>query len=83
GSLSVVTADLFNWNPDQPVDVICNLKSLQGFPAEDQRTLAARFYDWLTPGGYCLVQTQNVQGEARDILEGAFLDVGFFLRGEK
>jgi hypothetical protein len=83
GQLTVVVGDMFAWAPDAPLDAIFNIKSFQGFPPEDQRTLAIRFYGWLAPGGICLVQTQNVQGSERDLLEGAFVQAGFFLHGEK
>jgi hypothetical protein len=79
GSLEVVNAAFLDYEPDEPFDALFNIDAFQGFAPDTQRRLARRFYDWLSPGGFCLIQTRNVDGERREHLEAAFTDAGFCL----
>lgn len=81
GRLNVLTENLFTHTPVESYDAIFSIRSFQGFPPEERGRLAARFYEWLSPGGFCLVEAINLEGERRESLESAFLRAGFFQRG--
>lgn len=77
GTWEVVCADFFNHQPAELYDALFNINSFQGFPPEVQHELAARFFSWLSPGGLCQIQTQNVAARQRGRLEFPFLEAGF------
>lgn len=81
GQLTVLTEDLFSHTPPACYDALFSIRSFQGFPRKKQVHLAARLYEWLRPGGFCLIETMNVGGEHRTALESAFLRAGFFEQG--
>lgn len=75
GVLRSVNADLFRHEPQAQHDVIASIRAFQGFEACDRDELARRFFDWLSPGGLCVVETINVG--AQRSLQRTFVDAGF------
>jgi hypothetical protein len=69
GRLSVVNADLFEYEPDQPFHLIASRRSYRGFPPVHRQELARRFHHWLHPGGLAFVQMHNTHHE-RDEIRG-------------
>lgn len=62
-------------------DCILNIRSFQGLPSDSLNKASRTFYTALREGGHALFDTQNVQGDSRDVLEDALLAVGFTLPG--
>jgi hypothetical protein len=80
GSLTVLTADIFGYRPEQPFQLVVSQNSIQGFPEQDQIRLAERFFDWLDPGGFCLVETaMGRNNEFCNRLNRIFQSVGFVI----
>lgn len=75
GRLSVVTADLFAYEPDQPFDAIFSRRAYQGLPLDRREELARRFYRWLQPRGTAFVEMLNIR--ERRPFEGPFHAAGF------
>lgn len=61
------------------VDVIFNIKSIQGLPAESMCKALRSHVTALRSGGLAFFDTMNVQGERRDELETSLVDGGFYL----
>ena len=76
GCVSIITADLFNYEPSQPFDAIFSRRAYQGLPLDRREELARRFYRWLRPGGIALVEMINIRVE-RESFEGPFRAAGF------
>jgi hypothetical protein len=70
-----VSADLFRHKPPMPYDVIVSVKAFQGFDELRREALARRFFDWLSPGGLCFVETMNVVFQKE--IEAPFRAAGF------
>ena len=60
-------------------DVIINARAIQGLALDDLHAVARGHHAALRPGGYAILDTQNVQGAGRDRLEGALQDAGFLV----
>lgn len=78
GQLAVIDADLFEYSPQQLYGVIYSDRAWQGFADEDREALVRRFFQWLSPGGVCLVGTVNLYGNQTEA-EQPFRDAGFFV----
>jgi hypothetical protein len=76
GCLSIITSDLFTYEPSQPFDAIFSRRAYQGFPLERREELARRFFRWLRPGGLAFIETMNVFRE-RERFESPFRAAGF------
>jgi hypothetical protein len=61
------------------LDFVLNIKSFQALQASSMRRAAAVFFAALRPGGHAFFDTQNVQGEYRNVLEDALLAAAFHL----
>ena len=77
GSLTAELHDFRTNFRSEAFDLILNMKSFQGFPAEDLPRIAATHAAALKPGRTAYFDTMNVQGERRDVLEQALTDGGF------
>lgn len=75
GQISIVVADLFGYEPEQPFDAIFSRRACQGLPPDRRQELAGRFYSWLRPGGAAFVQMHNIRD--RQPFEEPFRSVGF------
>jgi hypothetical protein len=76
GSLSIVTADLFTFEPEQPFHAIFSRRAYQGLPPDRREELARRFFRWLRPGGLAFVETLNLRGAFKPF-EEPFRAAGF------
>jgi hypothetical protein len=76
GSLSVVNADLFAFEPERPFHAIFSRRAYQGFPLDRRKELARRFFRWLQPGGIAFVEMLNIHHD-RNPFEGPFRSAGF------
>ncbi len=61
------------------VDAIFNIKSIQGLSQSSMASASRSHFAALRPGGVAFFDTMNVQGERRDQLEDALVDVGFYV----
>jgi hypothetical protein len=77
GSVLVLQEDIFQHQPEKPYHAISSIRALQGFRPEQQLCLARLFFDWLLPGGRCIVETMNMVAH-RHSIEARFLEAGFF-----
>jgi hypothetical protein len=75
GCLSIITADLFTYEPTQPFDAIFSRRAYQGFSLDRREGLARRFFRWLAPGGFAFVEMLNISD--REPFEGPFRAAGF------
>lgn len=64
--LEFVRADLRNWYPDAPVDVLVSNATLQWVP--EHLDLLPRFVSWLRPGGWFAMQVPDNFGEPSHVL---------------
>lgn len=76
GTISIVNADLFCYEPAQPIHAIFSRRAYQGFPLDLRQELARRFYRWLRPGGTAFVEMHNIIRD-RSPFEDPFRAVGF------
>jgi hypothetical protein len=60
-------------------DVVVNRRAFQGLSLSAKRSAARHFFTALRPGGAAMIDTVNVQGPARDVLEDSLRDAGFFI----
>jgi len=77
GKLSLVTADIQDWNPSEPFDVIYDDRLAMLLPPEDLPALALDYSHWLDACGICILHTINMNTAARLPLESAFMAAGF------
>jgi hypothetical protein len=75
GCLSIITADLFTYEPKQPFDAIFSRRAYQGLPLDRREELARRFFRWLRPGGIAFVEMINIR--EREAFESPFRAAGF------
>ena len=75
GSLAIVTADLFAFEPEQPFHAIFSRRAYQGLPLDRRAELARRFFRWLQPGGLAFVEMLNIRD--RQPFEDPFRAAGF------
>jgi SAM-dependent methyltransferase len=81
GELTALVHDFRQPFPEPDFDCILNIRSFQGLPPESLTAAARVFFAALRPGGHAFFDTQNVQGEWRDVLEDALLEAGFVIPG--
>lgn len=80
GQVTAIAPDLFTHTPEQPYDLVYVQRVFQSLTAPQQVTMARRFFDWLRPGGICVVPTWSVVWDGTDAvlaLEQPFRDAGF------
>lgn len=66
--LEVVEADLREWRPPAPIDVLVSNATLQWVP--DHRAFLPDLVGWLAPGGWLAVQVPGNYGEPAHVLLG-------------
>ena len=83
GALVVAEHD-FVLNPvDEKFDVVINSLAYQGLSPHGMITAARHFYTALRPGGACVIDTINVQGNRRNLIEDCLIAAGFFIPFQK
>jgi hypothetical protein len=75
GSVSIIAADLFAFDPEHRFDAIFSRRAYQGLPLDSREELARRFFRWLLPGGFAFVETINLREQ--ETFEGPFRAAGF------
>jgi hypothetical protein len=85
GHLTLVTADIREWEPDAPIDAIYDDRTLPVLPTGERPEIAARYYRWLSADGVAVCHTSNLgggmgepdAGKWIDVYEDAFRKAGF------
>lgn len=79
GRFDVAEHDFTNSPPTGVFDVVINCRAFQGLSPSVMTAGARNFFAALRPGGVAFIDTINVQGRTRDVLEDSLIDAGFFL----
>jgi hypothetical protein len=79
GSFSVVEQDFTHERPDDTFDVVINCRAFQALSSSAMRAAADHFYAALRPGGAAIVDTMNVQGNNRSVIEDHLIAAGFYI----
>lgn len=82
GSLTLVTADILDWETDLPFDALYDDRLTMVLPRERWGEVAAKYRKLLRPDGLCVVETINLSGWDGDMsmrtdFEAAFTSAGF------
>jgi hypothetical protein len=84
GSLSMITADLLEWDSPEPFDLIYDDRFMMILPQSDWPEMGRRYYRWLSTEGICIVETINLCGlmgddisATRTPFEDAYTEAGF------
>lgn len=64
---------------EQSFDVVINVRAYQGLSSNRMKEAATVFYQALKPGGSIIIDTINIQGEFRSIIENILIESGFYL----
>jgi len=68
-----------NLDTDDLYNVIINRQSFNGFTPQEMEKIARVYENALEEGGTLIIDTLNIQGSKRTIIENALLKVGFFI----
>lgn len=79
GCFDVAEHDFTTGAPTGVFDVVINCRAFQGLSPSAMAAAARHFFAALRPGGAAIIDTINVQGGRRDLLEASLIDAGFFL----
>lgn len=79
GNFAVIEHDFTMGPPHGLFDVVVNCRAFQGLSPPAMRAAAKHFFAALRPGGAAIIDTMNVQGRARDMIEDSLIDAGFFI----
>lgn len=95
GSLTIITADILEWEAPEPVDAIFDDRLAMLLTDDACPILAQKYYHWLSEQGICFLHTINLGGtigqdvsDRRTPFENAFTTAGFqsfephYLRGK-
>ncbi|MBK7198612.1 MAG: class I SAM-dependent methyltransferase [Myxococcales bacterium] len=83
GSFVARRQDFTRDPPDGGFDVVINCRAFSQLPPDVQRRAARSFERGLRPAGHLIIDTLNVQGDERTILEDSLLEAGFFIPGQE
>jgi SAM-dependent methyltransferase len=75
--------DFLETHPEGLFDVIVNQRAFSQLEPAAQNAAARNFERSLRPNGHLIVDTLNVQGDARNELESCLLQAGFFIPGHE
>lgn len=79
GQLDVAEHDFTTGAPNGVFDVMINRRAFQGLSASAMLQGARNFFAALRPGGVAIIDTMNVQGDLRNVIEDSLATAGFFL----
>jgi hypothetical protein len=79
GRFDVTEHDFTTGTPTGVFDVVINCRAFQGLSPSAMTVAARHFFAALRPGGAAIIDTINVQGRARDVLEDTLMAAGFFV----
>ena len=83
GTLAVAEHDFTQGPADGRFDVVINCRAFQGLSSSAMVEAAKHFYAALRPGGACIIDTMNVQGDRRNLIEDSLLAAGFYIPFQK
>jgi 2-polyprenyl-3-methyl-5-hydroxy-6-metoxy-1,4-benzoquinol methylase len=83
GAFEVAEQDFTLDTPDGEFDVVINCRAFQGLSSGAMCAAAAHFYAALRPGGACIIDTMNVQGNRRNLIEDSLITAGFYIPFQK
>src|SRR5215510_2092679 len=83
GTLDVMEHDFTHSAPGGTFDLVINCRAFQGLSASGMAGAAIHFHAALRPGGACIIDTMNVQGDRRNVIENSLLAAGFYIPFEK
>jgi hypothetical protein len=79
GRFDVAEHDFTACVPGGVFDLAINCRAFQGLAPEAMAAAAGNFFASLRPGGAVVIDTMNVQGKARDVIEDSLSNAGFYL----
>ena len=79
GTFAVAEQDVTQYAPDGEFDIVINSRAFQGLSSNAMRAAAGHFYTALRTGGACIIDTINVQGHNRDLIEDSLIAAGFYI----
>lgn len=84
GSLTLITADILDWEPEELFDAIYDDRLTMLLPQSDWPKIARKYYRWLNTEGLSIIGTVNLGGTigqdvsaVRTPFEAAFKKAGF------
>jgi 2-polyprenyl-3-methyl-5-hydroxy-6-metoxy-1,4-benzoquinol methylase len=83
GTFSVAEHDFTQDTLDGEFDVVINCRAFQGLSSDGMRAAAGHFHAALRPGGAAIIDTMNVQGNHRNLIEDSLIAGGFYLPFQK
>ena len=83
GTFDVAGNDFTQESADGKFDVIINCRAFQGLVETAMRAAAERYHAALRPGGACILDTINVQGQNRNLIEDSLIAAGFYIPFQK
>lgn len=83
GQFRAMVQDFTTDHPDGPFDVVISCRAYSQLEPDAQQRTARQFEKSLRPAGQLIVDTLNVQGQGRNLLEDSLLDAGFFIPGHE
>src|SRR5262249_1338288 len=83
GAFAVAEHDFTQGAPDGEFDVVINCRGFQGLSSGAMRAAAGHFHAALRPGGASIIDTMNVQGDDRNLIEDSLMAAGFFIPFQK
>jgi len=83
GAFAVAEHDFTQAAPDGEFDVVINCRAFQGLSSGAMRAAAGHFYASLRAGGACIIDTMNVQGLDRNLIEDSLIAAGFYIPFQK
>jgi hypothetical protein len=83
GTFAVAEHDFTQTPPEGEFDVVINCRAFQGLSPGAMRAAAGHFYATLRPGGACIIDTMNVQGQGRNLIEDSLTAARFCVPFQK
>jgi 2-polyprenyl-3-methyl-5-hydroxy-6-metoxy-1,4-benzoquinol methylase len=79
GTFATSQHDFTKEKPPSTFDVVINSLAFQGLSESDMHVAARHYMEALRPGGTLFVDTMNVQGRSRNVIEQSLASAGFFI----
>jgi hypothetical protein len=79
GTFAVAEHDFTQDTPGGEFDVVINSRAFQGLSSYAMHAAARHFYAALRSGGACIIDTINVQGHDRNLIEDSLIAAGFYI----
>ena len=79
GTFDVLEHDFTQNPPGGEFDLVINCRAFQGLSPTAMRAAAGNFHAALRVGGACIIDTINVQGNDRNLIEDSLVFAGFYL----